>query len=90
MYKGGKGPLVSSKDFCVQNVLLFLPQNHSTNAEPSQLRQGASRPGWAGPGRGGAEQAAWCFHRGLPCWATWFEAPLSAVNPLNPVEEPIH
>lgn len=44
----------------------------------------------AGPSRAGAEQAAWCFHWGLPCWATWSEPPLSAVNPLNPMEEPIH
>lgn len=34
-------------------------------------------------------KAAWCFHWGLPCWATWSQLPLSTVNPLNPVEEPI-
>lgn len=35
-------------------------------------------------------KAAWCFHWGLPCWVTWSQLPLSAVNPLNPAEEPIH
>lgn len=72
----------------VENMWLFLPQSHVASQSTCQSSVIAGKAN--GMGQRGDYKAAWCFHWGLPCWATWSQLPLSAVNPLNPAEEPIH
>lgn len=51
----------------------------------SEPRLRTERAGWDGRDY----KPAWCFQWGIPCWATWSQLPLSAVNPLSPAEKSI-
>ena len=70
-----------------ENMWLLSAQSHVDSQSTCQSDVIAGRANGMGQSRD--YKAAWCFHRGLPCWATWSQLPLSTVNPLNPVEEPI-